>query len=143
MANLKKALKASRGRDSLSITLPASYWYLQHFNIAKLEGSVNFFNIMSYNLHGAWDGHSKWMEPQLNSHTNLTKITNVLDLLWRNNINPNKVVLGIAFYARVFVASNPSCIKPGCLFQSGGNAGPCSNKVGILLTSKIVSIIET
>ncbi|KAL3443940.1 hypothetical protein BJX65DRAFT_298006 [Aspergillus insuetus] len=123
MANLKKALKASGGRDGLSITLPASYWYLQHFDIAKLQKSVNFFNIMSYDLHGAWDGHSKWLEPQLNSHTNLTEITNTLDLLWRNNIDPNNVVLGLAFYARVFAASSPSCMEPGCLFQSGGNAG--------------------
>ncbi|KAL4744802.1 hypothetical protein BDW72DRAFT_199248 [Aspergillus terricola var. indicus] len=142
MANLKKALKASGGRDGLSITLPASYWYLQHFDIVKLERSVDFFNIMSYDLHGAWDGHSDWVEPQLNSHTNLTEITNALDLLWRNNIKPDKVVLGIAFYARVFAASNPNCMEPGCLFQSGGNAGVCSNEVGILLNSEIIEIME-
>ncbi|OKP10021.1 Endochitinase [Penicillium subrubescens] len=35
MANLKSALD-STGRNELSITLPASYWYLQHFDIVKL-----------------------------------------------------------------------------------------------------------
>ncbi|KAL6229169.1 hypothetical protein BDW75DRAFT_235411 [Aspergillus navahoensis] len=99
-ANLKKALKASGGRDGLSITLPASYWYLQHFDIVKLQNHVDFFNII------------EWLEPQLNSHTNLTEITNALDLLWCNNIHSDKVVLGLAFYTR-------------CIFQSGGNAGPC------------------
>ncbi|KAL2802320.1 hypothetical protein BJX63DRAFT_415312 [Aspergillus granulosus] len=74
---------------------------------------------MSYDLHGAWDGHSDWVEPELNSHTNLTEITNALDLLWRNNIEPDEVVLGIAFYARVFAASNPSCMEPGCLSLAG------------------------
>jgi hypothetical protein len=29
ISNLKKALRATGGRDGLSITLPASYWYLQ------------------------------------------------------------------------------------------------------------------
>ncbi|GFF29663.1 hypothetical protein IFM61606_10399 [Aspergillus udagawae] len=53
---------------------------------------------------------------------------NALDLLWRNDINPEKVVLGLAFYARVFSATSPSCIEPGCTFQSGGNAGPTLDK---------------
>ncbi|KAL4775859.1 hypothetical protein BDW60DRAFT_225034 [Aspergillus nidulans var. acristatus] len=142
IANLKKALKASGGRDGLSITLPASYWYLQHFDIVKLQNHVDFFNIMSYDLHGAWDQHSEWLEPQLNSHTNLTEITNALDLLWRNNIHSDKVVLGLAFYARVFAAADPNCMNPGCIFQSGGNAGPCSNEVGVMLNSEIVEIMD-
>jgi GH18 family chitinase len=28
LANLKKSLKSTGGRDGVSITLPASYWYL-------------------------------------------------------------------------------------------------------------------
>ncbi|RDW64378.1 uncharacterized protein DSM5745_09789 [Aspergillus mulundensis] len=142
IANLKTFLKSSGGRHGLSITLPASYWYLQHFDIAKLQYWVDFFNIMSYDLHGAWDRNNKWLEPELNSHTNLTEITNALDLLWRNDIDPEKVVLGIAFYARVFSASSASCMEPGCKFESGGNAGRCSNEVGILLNSEIVEIMD-
>jgi GH18 family chitinase len=97
---------------------------------------------MSYDLHGAWDRNNKWLAPELNSYTNLTEITNALDLLWRNDINPEKVVLGLAFYARVFSATSPSCMESGCTFQSGGNAGVCSNKVGILLNSEIVEIMN-
>ncbi|KAL4867514.1 hypothetical protein BDV12DRAFT_198207 [Aspergillus spectabilis] len=142
IANLKKALKASGGRDGLTLTLPASFWYLQHFDIVKLQDNVDFFNIMSYDLHGAWDRHNKWLAPELNSHTNLTEITNALDLLWRNNISPDKVVLGLAFYARVFSATSPDCMSPGCTFESGGNAGKCSSEVGILLNSEIVDIMD-
>ncbi|KAL4875746.1 hypothetical protein BJY04DRAFT_223740 [Aspergillus karnatakaensis] len=142
IANLKKALKASGGRDGLTLTLPASFWYLQHFDIVKLQDNVDFFNIMSYDLHGAWDRQNKWLAPELNSHTNLTEITNALDLLWRNNISPDKVVLGLAFYARVFSATSPDCMSPGCTFESGGNAGKCSSEVGILLNSEIVDIMD-
>ncbi|RLL97667.1 hypothetical protein CFD26_105658 [Aspergillus turcosus] len=142
IANLKRTLKASGGRDGLSITLPASYWYLQHFDIIKLQKDVDFFNIMSYDLHGAWDRNNQWLLPVLNSHTNLTEITNALDLLWRNDIEPEKVVLGLAFYACVFSATSPSCMEPGCTFESGGNAGACSNEVGILLNSEIVDIMD-
>jgi chitinase len=41
ISNLKKALRATGGRDGLSITLPASYWYLQHFDIKKLVNDVD------------------------------------------------------------------------------------------------------
>ncbi|KAL4966223.1 uncharacterized protein BDV14DRAFT_199024 [Aspergillus stella-maris] len=143
MANLKDALKGTAGRDGLSITLPASYWYLQNFDIIKLQKHVDFFNIMSYDLHGAWDNNNKFLEPKLNAHTNLTEITNALDLLWRNKIESEKVVLGMAFYARVFSAANPSCMHPGCIFASGGNAGNCSNEVGILLNSEIHGIMQS
>src|SRR5690606_26123936 len=62
MANLKHALESTGGRDELSITLPASYWYLQHFDLKKLSPHVDYFNIMSYDLHGTWD-QGKWKRP--------------------------------------------------------------------------------
>lgn len=34
----------------LSITLPASYWYLRGFDIVNLEQYVDFFNIMTYDI---------------------------------------------------------------------------------------------
>ena len=55
MENLSKELQQTAGRGGLSITLPASFWYLQHFDLVKLKKSVDFFNIMSYDLHGTWD----------------------------------------------------------------------------------------
>ncbi|KAH3208918.1 hypothetical protein KXV77_008480, partial [Aspergillus fumigatus] len=142
LANLKKSLKASGGRDGLSVTLPASYWYLQHFDIVELVKHVDLFNMMTYDLHGTWDKGNKWLGEYLLSHTNLTEITNALDLLWRNDIDSQKVVLGLAFYARAFTASNPGCLEPGCLFDSGANAGKCSHEVGILLNSEIMEIME-
>ncbi|KAF7137044.1 hypothetical protein CNMCM5793_006895 [Aspergillus hiratsukae] len=142
LANLKKALKASGGRDGLSITLPASYWYLQHFDIVELVKHVDWFNMMTYDLHGTWDKGNKWLGEYLLSHTNLTEITNALDLLWRNDIDSQKVVLGLAFYARAFTASDPGCLETGCLFASGANAGKCSHEVGILLNSEIMEIMD-
>jgi chitinase len=44
MGRMKSALdSASKG---ISITLPASYWYLQHFDLKALAKSVSWFNIM-------------------------------------------------------------------------------------------------
>lgn len=141
MANLRSELKRTGGRDGVSITLPASYWYLQHFDIVELQKSVDFFNIMSYDLHGTWDQGNRWTGEYLNPHTNLTEIDAALDLLWRNDIDPGMVVLGLAFYARAYTVVDRNCMEPGCLFASGTRKGKCSHEVGILLNSEIDEIV--
>lgn len=35
---------------------------------------------MSYDLHGLWDQKNQWLGPFLNAHTNMTEITEYLDL---------------------------------------------------------------
>ncbi|KAJ5387332.1 Chitinase II [Penicillium cosmopolitanum] len=141
MANLRKELDKSGGRNGISITLPASYWYLQHFDVKALAKSVSFFNIMSYDLHGTWDMGNKWTGEYLNAHTNLTEIDLALDLLWRNDIKKDMVVMGLAFYGRAYTI-NPACTKPGCMYFSGGLKGECSREVGVLLNNEIDQIRE-
>ncbi|KAJ4113114.1 hypothetical protein NW760_014241 [Fusarium oxysporum] len=140
MEKLKKTL--DRGDKGLTITLPASYWYLRYFDIKRLEKTVDFFNIMSYDLHGAWDQKANWTEPYLNAHTNLTEIDLALDLLWRNDINPDNVAMGMGFYGRAFTVERLSCSEPGCLFKDAGRPGECSAEAGILLNSEIDDITK-
>jgi GH18 family chitinase len=100
LANLKRALASSGHSYGLSITIPSSYWYMQHFDLVGIAKSIDWFNVMSYDLHGTWDASSKWVGAIVGSHTNLTEIDNALDLLWRNNINPDQVVIGLGLYGR-------------------------------------------
>lgn len=55
IANLRAALTATGGSYGLTLTLPASYWYLRNFDIVHLEPYVDWFNFLSYDLHGTWD----------------------------------------------------------------------------------------
>lgn len=90
------------------------------------------------NLHpGLWDKGNKWLGPFLNSHTNLTEITEYMDLFWRNTINPSKINLGLAFYSRIFVASDPNCLEPVCTFAAVGDPGPCTNSLGTLSNAEL------
>ncbi|KAL6410909.1 putative class V chitinase [Ilyonectria robusta] len=123
IANLKKALK-STGRDEVSLTLPASMCN------------------MSYDLHGTWDKGNQWVGPYLNAHTNLTEIKQAMDLLWRNNIDPDKVVLGTGFYGRAFTATSPDCLAPGCTYESGAPRQPCSNEISVMIQSEIVDVMK-
>lgn len=92
---LSKEIKEAFGkRYGYSITLPASYWYLQHFDLKNLQPHVDWFNLMSYDLHGTWDAASKFVGPYVATHTNMTEIDLGLDLLWRAGVKPKNVVLG-------------------------------------------------
>ncbi|SMR58009.1 unnamed protein product [Zymoseptoria tritici ST99CH_3D1] len=134
---LQRSLKAQK--KGLTLTIPASYWYLRHFDVKSLQDHVDWFNLMSYDLHGTWD-----KEKLLATHTNLTEIETALDLLWRAGVDPTKVVLGQAHYGRSFKLKDSSCITPNgkCLFEGDADPGPCSNASGILNYQEIQDIIS-
>ncbi|KAJ5663807.1 glycoside hydrolase family 18 protein [Penicillium longicatenatum] len=140
LTSLKKAL--SDYKYGLSITLPTSYWYLQHFDLKAMESSVDWFNVMAYDLHGTWDITDTWTGPYLDAHTNLTEIKTALDLLWGVDVKPSKVTIGLAFYGRSFTIESSSCAEPGCLYLSAGTEGNCSQSAGILFNSEIAALIE-
>ena len=54
LKNLKNALGSGGHNYGLSITLPSSYWYMQNFDIKAIESIVDWFNVMTYDLHGTW-----------------------------------------------------------------------------------------
>ncbi|GFN17067.1 bacteriodes thetaiotaomicron symbiotic chitinase [Aspergillus tubingensis] len=142
-------MRAALGTEyGLTCTIPSSYWYLKGFNVTGMEPYVDYFNFMSYDIHGTWDGKSKWTSSDVNPHTNLTEISSGLDLLWRNGIDPGKVLLGLGFYGRSFTLADPSCNTPGCPFNTannstgGGVAGECTQTSGILSDYEINRIIQ-
>jgi len=138
-----KELKAACGtKYGVTLTLPSSYWYMQGFDVAALQDHVDWFQFMSYDIHGTWDGNSPWTRAVVAPHTNLTEISQGLDLLWRNNIRPEKVVLGLGFYGRSFTLKDPSCKTPGCAFSGGAKAGECTTTSGVLSNAEIQRIIR-
>ncbi|KAL0940480.1 glycosylhydrolase family 18-9 [Colletotrichum truncatum] len=142
MKTLAERMRGGDQKKAVSLTLPSSFWYLQHFDIKNLEKHVDWFNIMSYDIHGSWDIDNKWTGPYANSHTNMTEIQDALDLLWRNDIKPEKVTFGMSFYSRSFTLQNAGCNTPGCVVSSGGNAGECSGTTGVLLHPEIADIVS-
>jgi chitinase len=93
----------------------------------------------------------------------LTEINEGLELLWRNNINPERVNMGLGFYGRSmytpsgyvfrddcllnifilgFTMADPSCMTAGCPFTSGANGGECTGTPGVLSAAEIVKIIK-
>ncbi|EEQ31286.1 symbiotic chitinase [Microsporum canis CBS 113480] len=131
---LKELKDACGSKYGLTATIPASYWYLKGFDIAEMQKHVDWFHMMTYDIHGVWDGN---------------KISRGMDLLWRNNIDPSKVLLGLGFYGRSFQLADASCNTPGCQFskeggpESGGaDAGMCTGTRGVLSDYEINRILK-
>lgn len=141
LSRLRARLNNLGTPKGLSITLPASYWYLKGFDIVNIEPYVDFFNVMTYDIHGVWDSTIDSLGPYAHAHTNLTEIEDALKLLWRNNINPSRVNMGLGFYGRSFTMKDPDCMAAGCEFTEGGNGGECTGTAGVLSAAEITQII--
>ncbi|KAI3068615.1 CAZyme family GH18 [Aspergillus niger] len=141
LGELREAFDRENPGWEISATLPTSYWYLRGFDPAGMAKYVDYFNLMSYDLHGMWDQDITWTGPYLKGHTNITEIDLGLDLLWRNDVDPSKVVFGFAFYGRSFTMADPNCYQPNgkCEFSDGGIPGSCSDTSGILTYAEVAS----
>lgn len=97
LKNLKAAFTASGHSYGLTITVPSSYWYLRHFDIVEINKVIDWFNVMTYDLHGTWDSTIDSLGPKAMAHTNLTEIDLTMDLMWRNDVRkkqrPDQIVM--------------------------------------------------
>ncbi|KAI1817869.1 glycoside hydrolase superfamily [Poronia punctata] len=109
VADIRDAFDSYDPGWEITMTLPSSFWYLRGFKIKSLE---KYFNVMTCDIHGPWGQKNIWTGPFLKGHTNLAEIEDGLDLLWRNGISPDKVVMGFGFYGRGFTISDPQCSQP-------------------------------
>ncbi|RDW92668.1 hypothetical protein BP5796_02062 [Coleophoma crateriformis] len=143
--SLVKELRSEFGsKKGVTATLPSSFWYLQGFDVAGMADYVNWFNFMSYDIHGTWDSTSKFTGPYIRPHTNWTEITQGLDLLWRAGVSPDKVTLGLGWYGRSFTLTDETCVTPNgvCMFSAGGSPGECTASSGTLSNAEILRVID-
>ncbi|KAM0465725.1 hypothetical protein ACHAPV_001782 [Trichoderma viride] len=138
---MREAFDSSGGRYGISFTAPSSLWYLKWFDLPGMIEYADWINLMTYDLHGAWDSTDA-IGSIVQAHTNLTEIKSALDLLWRVNIPPKKVIMGLGFYGRSFTLSHPSCATPGCPFSEAAAPGVCSKSAGILAYFEIMDILD-
>ncbi|OKL55832.1 hypothetical protein UA08_08920 [Talaromyces atroroseus] len=147
-ANFVSLVKELRGKfgttKGVTATLPSSFWYLQGFDVVGMADYVDWFNFMSYDIHGVWDSTSKFTGPYIRPHTNWTEIAEGLDLLWRAGVAPQKVTLGLGWYGRSFTLADETCVTPNgiCLFSAGGSPGECTQSSGTLSNAEIFRIID-
>ncbi|KAH8891138.1 hypothetical protein GQ53DRAFT_687387, partial [Thozetella sp. PMI_491] len=141
VAQLREAFDKEGSGWEISCAIPSSYWYLRGFALESMQKYIDYFNLMSYDIYGVWDQTNEWTGPYLKGHTDWSQIELGLDLLWRNGVKPENVVLGVGFYGRSFTMSDPNCYQPDgvCEFSAGGIAGSCTDTEGVLAYYEIAS----
>ncbi|KAJ5256981.1 CAZyme family GH18 [Penicillium angulare] len=147
-----KLMKTTLGSKSLSIALPASYWYLKAFPVAKMAPYLTYFIYMTYDLHGQWDHGSAFADVGcpagncLRSHVNKTETYNSLAMITKAGVPAAKVVVGVASYGRSFGMTDPSCTGPMCTYtgtrnHSTAEKGMCTDTAGYISNAELNDMI--
>ena len=139
---LVKEMKAAFGTQyGISLTLAPDYWYLRYFDVKGLEPYVDHFGFMAYDLHGFWDVDVKTLGSVVRGQADLREIRNNTLPLAYAEVDPSKIVLGVAYYGRGYTLSDPSCNTFGCGFAGPSKPGACTNQAGVLSLVEIQKMI--
>ena len=115
----------------LSAAVAASpYTAGRGYEIGEISKSLDFINLMAYDLHGPWEstaGHQ--------STTDINRPFNVIGSVnfWLSNgASPNKLVLGLPLYGRTQRLVNPSQWELGSPTSAAGTRGQYTREAGFL-----------
>lgn len=140
---------------TISVTAPASFWYLQHFPIQAISLVVDYIVYMTYDLHGQWDYINKYASPGcgsydqglgncLRSHVNLTETINALSMITKAGVPSTMIVVGVSSYGRSFQMSQAGCWTEQCTYtgpESGAYKGRCTGTAGYISDFEINEIL--
>ncbi|KAI1131231.1 class V chitinase Chi100 [Nemania abortiva] len=141
---------------TVSVTAPASFWYLQHFPIQAISLVVDYLVYLTYDLHGQWDYTNKYSDPGcvsydqglgncLRSHVNLTETINALSMITKAGVPSNMIAVGVSSYGRSFQMTTPNCWTEQCTYtgpDSGAYPGLCTTTPGYLADYEIGLILR-
>ncbi|KAJ4129266.1 hypothetical protein NW768_007801 [Fusarium equiseti] len=152
-ANYVEFLKVMRSKignsgKTMSVALPAAYWYLKPFPVKQIAPLVDYIVYMTYDLHGQWDYGNTMINSGcpngncLRSHVNKTETLDSLAMITKAGVDPAKVVVGISSYGRSFRMKDPKCTGPTCQFTgsfsvSEAEPGVCTGEAGYLSDAEI------
>lgn len=103
--DMMQALRVRFGNDLIISAIGAGASKLAAANYGEASAYVDYYMVMTYDYFGAWSstGPTAPHSP-LQSYTGIPEATNysayALEYLINQNVNPNKLALGIGFYGR-------------------------------------------
>ncbi|KJX95243.1 hypothetical protein TI39_contig4126g00012 [Zymoseptoria brevis] len=135
---------------TVSVAIPASYWYLKGFPIEEMAPVLDYMVAMTYDLHGQWDYGNNYSQPGcptgdcLRSHVNQTETEQALSMITKAGVPSNKVIFGQALYGRSFRMTTPGCYTSQCKYtgpESGAAKGVYTGTSGYISNYEIRQII--
>ncbi|TKX24302.1 glycosyl hydrolases family 18 protein [Elsinoe australis] len=140
-----RLLKDKLPNKSVSIAMPAGYWYMRGFPVKEITEVVDYAVFMSYDYHGLWDYGSAESQVGcangdcLRSHVNITETMESLALVTKAGAKSDKIVVGVTSYGRGYKMVDPSCTGPDCHWTRNGTqpVGRCTRESGIMADAEI------
>ncbi|XP_066931308.1 chitinase-3-like protein 1 [Clytia hemisphaerica] len=132
-SSLCKELADAYHREGLLVTAAvkaAANAVYNNYEVAEISRSLDFINLMTYDLYGSWDN-------RLGHHTNTDENARPENIHYTvkqwldQGASPDKLVLGLASYGRSFTLKNNCQINPGTPATSG-STGPHTREKGFL-----------
>ena len=114
------ALSAELGRPlTVTTAVPATTWFPQVIDVGKVQEQVDYLKLMAYDLYGGWSattGHAAnlYNNPQ-DPNGGGWSVDQTVKLYLSAGVRPEKLLLGVPFYARAWRGVSP--VNNG-LFQS-------------------------
>jgi chitinase len=136
---------------TISFCAPASFWYLQGFDVSAMAALVDYVVFMTYDIHGQWDYGNPYSDDGcptgncLRSDVNLTETLLALSMVTKAGVPSNQVVVGVTSYGRSFQMTTAGCYTADCTYTgaaSGAFAGPCTQTEGYIADAEINSILD-
>jgi len=114
------------------MALPSNRKKMKGFDTDAIEKYVDWVNVMAYNMRGQWE--TKTGCPTLMYGANLPTVPDSIMAWIEAGVNASKINLGMAFYGRGFILSNPNSYGLGAPTLKGKVTppGPYVEEKGVL-----------
>lgn len=100
------------------------------YDIPSISKSLHFINLMTYDLHGAWDKTTGENAPLYDSGD--LSVNAAVEFWVKQGAPVEKLVLGLGFYGRSFTLANSGNHGIGALTNGPGSGGPYTREPGFL-----------
>ncbi|KAH6888344.1 glycoside hydrolase [Coprinopsis sp. MPI-PUGE-AT-0042] len=91
LTSLFSEMRSSLGTGTIiSLATPAGYWFLRGFQLDKIQNSLDYFNMMSYDYHGPWDLNVSGEDGTAKPQTDTRDITTSMNLYKRIGVKFDK-----------------------------------------------------
>lgn len=119
------------------------------YDIPRVSAALHFVNIMTYDMHGAWDNYCGLNAPLYKGPADVTDIQQQLNVntsihYWLSQGAPKeKLIMGIPLYGRSFTLANAGENYVGAAVNGPGTAGPYSREPGVLGYNEFCEKLQT
>ena len=109
MSEMDSIFNAHNSELLITMAVPISNWAGQWYDFSILRYYIDYFNAMTYDIHGSWSGHAGHNSPLYPSppgDSDGSCSTGINYLLYTRGIPENKINLGLPFWGKKYITSD-------------------------------------